>query len=194
MERCDEAVEQVCWVSGSLGISMIAFMTRHWPLKQVWTHRHSISQCVLIGSAFVIVLFIIRGIWRDDVIAFNTSPQIRMGPAHDFGLSIDASNRFPFPPGRMFLWSTYRAGGPWSEWLVPRLQVVPPPNYEININIPYWIPLCVIGLAFWRVTAKKRRHLRVGTGFVCLKCGYNLTGNVSGKCPECGQDVLTRDR
>lgn len=23
----------------------------------------------------------------------------------------------------------------------------------------------------------------------CKKCGYNLTGNVSGKCPECGRDV-----
>jgi len=23
----------------------------------------------------------------------------------------------------------------------------------------------------------------------CQKCGYNLTGNVSGKCPECGLDV-----
>jgi uncharacterized RDD family membrane protein YckC/predicted RNA-binding Zn-ribbon protein involved in translation (DUF1610 family) len=24
-------------------------------------------------------------------------------------------------------------------------------------------------------------------GVLCTKCGYNLTGNVSGRCPECGQ-------
>ena len=24
---------------------------------------------------------------------------------------------------------------------------------------------------------------------LCLKCGYNLTGNVSGVCPECGEKV-----
>ncbi len=24
---------------------------------------------------------------------------------------------------------------------------------------------------------------------VCLKCAYNLTGNVSGVCPECGTEV-----
>jgi hypothetical protein len=24
---------------------------------------------------------------------------------------------------------------------------------------------------------------------VCRQCGYNLTGNVSGRCPECGTDV-----
>ena len=23
----------------------------------------------------------------------------------------------------------------------------------------------------------------------CLTCGYNLTGNVSGRCPECGEPV-----
>jgi hypothetical protein len=25
----------------------------------------------------------------------------------------------------------------------------------------------------------------------CRKCGYNLTGNVSGRCPECGMDTQT---
>ena len=24
----------------------------------------------------------------------------------------------------------------------------------------------------------------------CHKCGYNLRGNVSGRCPECGQPVI----
>jgi len=27
----------------------------------------------------------------------------------------------------------------------------------------------------------------------CVRCGYNLTGNVSGVCPECGTPVPTRD-
>ncbi len=26
----------------------------------------------------------------------------------------------------------------------------------------------------------------------CRKCGYNLTGNVSGRCPECGREVPDR--
>ena len=30
-----------------------------------------------------------------------------------------------------------------------------------------------------------RRHRRRRKGW-CLKCGYDLTGNVSGTCPECG--------
>jgi len=29
---------------------------------------------------------------------------------------------------------------------------------------------------------------RIPTGH-CQKCGYNLTGNVSGVCPECGTPI-----
>ena len=28
----------------------------------------------------------------------------------------------------------------------------------------------------------------------CRKCGYNLTGNVSGRCPECGAPVRRKDK
>lgn len=34
---------------------------------------------------------------------------------------------------------------------------------------------------WWRTTRHRRGH--------CRKCGYNLTGNVSGRCPECGTEV-----
>ncbi len=33
-----------------------------------------------------------------------------------------------------------------------------------------------------------RRHRRRTKG-LCVKCGYNLTGNVSGICPECGERI-----
>ena len=36
-----------------------------------------------------------------------------------------------------------------------------------------------------------RRRRRRGKG-LCLKCGYDLTGNVSGVCSECGQ-VIQKD-
>jgi general secretion pathway protein G len=34
--------------------------------------------------------------------------------------------------------------------------------------------------------ARLRRCLASG---ICIHCGYNLTGNVSGRCPECGADA-----
>jgi rubrerythrin len=30
----------------------------------------------------------------------------------------------------------------------------------------------------------------LGTDGQCRKCGYDLTGNVSGVCPECGEAVV----
>ncbi len=27
---------------------------------------------------------------------------------------------------------------------------------------------------------------------ICYECGYNLTGNITGKCPECGEELMAR--
>jgi len=47
------------------------------------------------------------------------------------------------------------------------------------------------GWAGTTVIWKKYRHRYVfdPRGILCLECGYNLTGNVSGRCPECGTTV-----
>lgn len=53
------------------------------------------------------------------------------------------------------------------------------------IYIPLWMPFVLVGvptgLLWWR-------DLRVPPGH-CPNCGYDLTGNVSGVCPECGTPV-----
>ena len=41
-------------------------------------------------------------------------------------------------------------------------------------------------IAFIRGPLRRWRRRRKG---LCLKCGYDLTGNVSGICPECGMAV-----
>jgi hypothetical protein len=47
--------------------------------------------------------------------------------------------------------------------------------------------LCGGGLGAWWIAAdpERRREARSENG-QCLACGYCLTGNVSGVCPECG--------
>ena len=59
--------------------------------------------------------------------------------------------------------------------------------------IPFWEilgPLAlypVVQLAiFGARRVRRRRRLLCG---LCIKCGYNLTGNVSGVCPECGVET-----
>ncbi|UCG16466.1 MAG: hypothetical protein JSV19_00205 [Phycisphaerales bacterium] len=44
-------------------------------------------------------------------------------------------------------------------------------------------------IAFIRRPLRRYRRRRKG---LCAKCGYNLTGNVSGICPECGEPTADR--
>jgi 7-keto-8-aminopelargonate synthetase-like enzyme len=64
-------------------------------------------------------------------------------------------------------------------------------DYWLRVQI-HWSQLGFAGWAFGAiggyVLAKRinrRRAEREARGF-CRRCGYDLTGNVSGRCPECG--------
>lgn len=64
---------------------------------------------------------------------------------------------------------------PWAR----HLQVL----RQHDLWLPSWpvaLPLIV-----WFAVMAERRSYRRRTG-CCLHCGYNLTGNVTGRCPECG--------
>lgn len=67
-------------------------------------------------------------------------------------------------------------------------------------GMPGWIGLivvacvCVVLLIHWerlrtRVRLELRKELREKGVQVCVPCGYSLTGNVSGVCPECGTEI-----
>lgn len=58
-----------------------------------------------------------------------------------------------------------------------------------SIYLPFWLPFVfflLLPLA-WLLLRLRRfaKRLKIKGGF-CPTCGYNLTGNVSGRCPECG--------
>ena len=48
---------------------------------------------------------------------------------------------------------------------------------------PLWIPFVIVAVP----TIWLWRHDRPNPAGHCQRCGYNLTGNVSGVCPECGR-------
>jgi len=52
-----------------------------------------------------------------------------------------------------------------------------------HVWIPLWIPFVLLAfptaLLWWRDRKPPRGH--------CQRCGYNLTGNLSGVCPDCGE-------
>jgi len=52
--------------------------------------------------------------------------------------------------------------------------------------MPLWLPSLVLlipTLLLWR---RDRRRPRPG---FCRRCDYDLTGNTTGRCPECGLEI-----
>ena len=54
------------------------------------------------------------------------------------------------------------------------------------VRVPLGLPFCIVLVASAALWWLDRRRIPAGH---CRKCGYNLTGNGSGRCPECGEAV-----
>ena len=60
-----------------------------------------------------------------------------------------------------------------------------------SMVLPFWLLAACFGLLpAFAVGAFAKRRIRKYRGG-CAKCGYNLTGNTSGVCPECGAEVIS---
>lgn len=61
----------------------------------------------------------------------------------------------------------------------------------------WWFPVAaVVNASFWGVLTElvlQRNSKKRRSGF-CAICGYDLTGNVSGVCPECGTPTGPEDQ
>lgn len=56
-----------------------------------------------------------------------------------------------------------------------------------------WVVLAVgYAVLFWGITSVMRSAVPTRRPGHCTRCGYNLTGNVSGRCPECGTKMQSK--
>ncbi len=71
------------------------------------------------------------------------------------------------------------------DWSVFRWRAVQVRTFQL----PSWLFVASCTIA---PLARIRRRLKLGppVGAFCPHCGYDLTGNVSGTCPECGMNVV----
>jgi hypothetical protein len=60
-------------------------------------------------------------------------------------------------------------------------------RWAASVRFPVILLMACAAAAF-SLVARRRLTRRSGD---CLKCGYNLTGNTSGVCPECGTPTTT---
>lgn len=85
-------------------------------------------------------------------------------------------------------WHAFSPFQPQSFGLVLPAENVGDPNRRgpIQIVVPFWLMLVIVTgpstFHFWR---QRRR----GVAGHCASCGYDLTGNTSGACPECGTPI-----
>ena len=90
------------------------------------------------------------------------------------------------PPG----WHRYRQAGARLEYTCWIPWVDHPTDNVLALDVPLWMPFMLLAayptLAFIRGPLRRRRRRKRGE---CVACGYNLTGNVSGVCPECGAEI-----
>lgn len=61
-----------------------------------------------------------------------------------------------------------------------------------SIDLPFWMTTILFALypLYYLTFHTLRNKLQAHRGF-CIQCSYNLTGNESGVCPECGTEILT---
>ena len=96
----------------------------------------------------------------------------------------------PAYPTRNSNWSigTYTDGIPRLEWAVKFESFNLFGKAIHSITIPLWVPFLLIAVPTLFLFIRIRRGKSPNR---CAKCGYNLTGNVSGVCSECGWRVAS---
>ncbi len=66
---------------------------------------------------------------------------------------------------------------------------LPVPESVAHVSLPLWLPAIVLSIAPARLFLAARRAHQGSGDVICGRCGYNLRGNVTGVCPECGTEV-----
>jgi hypothetical protein len=139
--------------------------------------------CLLIVTAFVWSMFWMASYsWMTKGAAYVVTLSDGL-----MTLGRDSLQPFCFPG-----WQLESQGELWQSRfpfpVVPSIRQ-PLPGYHLVI-LPLWLPLLVLlipTLAFLvRDAWTARRRPRPG---FCRQCDYDLTGNVSGRCPECGLEI-----
>ena len=97
-------------------------------------------------------------------------------------------------------WTRADYGATPDEWPQLRFPDLSPVRFEpygngtCRLVLGHWFlcSLTVVLPAIWLWRYRRDRRLRTDGMPHCAQCDYNLTGNVSGICPECGTPIAAQ--
>ena len=133
----------------------------------------------LVGCAVIVVAWVVNIRWT---IGYSVGKlDFRLGAGrigYDFGVRPIPIRRSPGLDIRPF------GGGYWRRchyWVMFHSLR----QWGYSVRLPLWMPLVALAIPtailWYRDRQPKPGH--------CQQCGYDLTGNESGVCPECGTEV-----
>ena len=140
----------------------------------------------LSGITFSILLFLVWAISTGAVIGYAALQNKQQGTSYSMqGGSIIVFQLPAVMAERMEGGLYHHLGPPYTpiRWWVDYRSGTAGGRFWFKLVAPVWIPFLLVAvptLLLWRG--------RIPPGH-CRKCEYNLTGNTSGVCPECGHII-----
>lgn len=104
----------------------------------------------------------------------QTCIEVDVGALHVLWIPRSASQAFA--PSSLELID--RGEWAWSGWR-PRIDC---DSRKVYFALPMWVVGVALLVVSWRLRVRQAPPM----AFACRTCGYNVRGNLSGICPECG--------
>jgi len=136
-----------------------------------WTNASGESSVGIGGGAVSLI-------WTHEPIHHRDTPATDSQAARGLTIRHRVDVYFRYSPG----WKAGRSRIAAVRW-TPRTGTV---TRQTWIDIPLWMPLAGVAFPTGVLCLANRRRRMAGH---CRRCGYDLTGNESGVCSECGEEI-----
>ena len=149
--------------------------------RRLFTIASALSLLLCAGTVALWVEDINSDLWRGHATTLGELNSFGSSWAYAHTISKSAA------PVKLTLWGFSYSVAPIDDKdYGSRGWTSPPVGMECEISGPYWAATLLTAIlpVTWVVSLVRRKR----TG-LCSNCAYNLTGNASGICPECGTPI-----